>query len=78
MYIYTQDLEDINRHANLVKEVVLECLEREGLLKATAADIGARYAVVLHKKGWLGEFWDKWFSGVKEGGFKISFVRIIG
>lgn len=77
MHIYTQDLEDMNKHANLVKEVVLESLEREGFLKIPAAEIGARYAVILHKKGWLGELWDKWFAGVKEGSFKISFVKIV-
>jgi len=78
MLIYTQDVEDINRHGNIVKEVVLEGLEREGFLKAPAAEIGARYAIIIHKKGWLGELWDKWFAGIKDGGFKVSFVKIVG
>lgn len=78
MDIYGQDLEALNRHANVVKEVVLEGLEEEGFLKGSAAEIGARYAVILHKKGWLGQFWDKWFAGIKEGSFKISFVKIVG
>jgi len=77
MYIYTQDAEDVNKHANLIKEVILESLEREGLLKGSAAEVGSRYAVMLHKKGWLGELWDKWFSGIKEGNFKVSFVKIV-
>lgn len=78
MNIYGQDLEALNKHANIIKEVVLEGLEREGLLKAPAAEVGARYAVILHKKGWLGQFWDKWFTGINEGSFKISFVKIVG
>lgn len=78
MDIYGQSLEDLNKHANLVKEVILESLEKEGFLKAPATEIGSRYAVILHKKGWLGQFWDKWFSGIKEGAFKVTFVKIIG
>ena len=77
MHLYTLDVDDMQKNANIIKECVLVGLEREGLLKGAAADIGTRYAVVLHKKGWFGQFLEKLFDGIKEGSFKITFVKII-
>jgi hypothetical protein len=71
--MYVQDYEnEMLKNANAVKEVVLWALEREGLLTKPAAEIGERYAIVLHKKGWFGVLWDKWFDGIKDGNLKIT------
>lgn len=78
MIVYTLDAEDMLKNANVIKEVVLNGLEAQGFLKpGQAKEIGEQYGVVLHKKGWMGEFWDKWFAGIKEGSFRISFVKIV-
>lgn len=78
MVVYTLDAEDMTRNANVIKETVLSGLEAQGFLKpGQALEISEKYAVILHKKGWLGSFWDKWFEGIKEGSFRISFVKIV-
>lgn len=77
MFVITQDTEDIIRNANVVKEVVLLALEREGLLLKPAAEIGPLYAVVLHKKGWFGQMWDKWFNATEKDTFKVVMVKIV-
>ncbi len=78
MYVYTLDSEDIQKNANVIKEVILKGLEHEGYIKSgDATKIGELYAIVLHKKGWFGEWFDKHFLGIKEGSFRISFVKIV-
>jgi len=78
MIVYTTDPDEIQKNANTVKEVVLAALEREGFLKlGMALEIGEKYAVVLHKKGWFGEWFNKHFLGIKEGSFRISFVKLV-
>jgi hypothetical protein len=76
--LYTQDTEEMLQNANAVKETILYALEREGLLKKPAQEIGEAYAIILHKRGWLGKFWLKWFDGVKEGAaIKCDLVKIV-
>jgi len=78
MYVYTTDAQEINKNANTIKEVVLNGLQREGVItKEKADEIASKYAIVMHKKGWLGQLWDKWFEGIKEDSFRITFVKII-
>lgn len=78
MIMYTLGSEDMTQNANIIKEVVLSGLENQGFLKpGQAKELGERYAIVMHKKGWLGQLWDKWFEGIKEGSFRISFVKIV-
>jgi hypothetical protein len=77
MFIYTQDAETMLKNANVVKEVVLGALEREGLLTKKAEEIAPLYAIVMHKRGWLGQFWDKWFEGVEKDSFRVTFVKIV-
>ncbi len=76
--MYTHDTEEMLRNANVVKEALLCGLEREGLLKKSAQEIGETYAIVLHKRGWLGKFWLKWFAEFKEeAAIKCDLVKIV-
>ena len=77
MYVYSISAEDMTKNANVVKETVLAGLEREGLLKKAAKEIAEEYAIVIHKRGWMGSLWDKWFEGVEKDCFRVSFVKVI-
>lgn len=57
--IYSMDIEDLTKNANIVKEAVLSALEKDGLLKKPAEDIASEYAIVISKAGWLGTLWKK-------------------
>lgn len=59
MEIYSMDATDFTQHANQVKEILLDALERDGLLKESAANIAVTYAVVVSKPGWLGSLWKR-------------------
>lgn len=54
MGMYTVEAEDYTRNANVIKEVLLQALERDGLLTKKASEIAASYAVVARKRGWFG------------------------
>jgi hypothetical protein len=78
MEIYSQGLEDMMRQANVVKDTVLEALEKEGLLKKPAKEIGEQYAVVIHKRGWLGHFMAKWFGdGEAAKSLRVNMVKVL-
>jgi hypothetical protein len=78
MMLYTMDPSDVQKNANIVKEVVLAGLEKEGFLeKGKAVEIGSKYAIIMHERGWLGALLDKWFDGIKEKSLRITFVKII-
>lgn len=66
MQIYSLDVEDLTKNANIVKEAVLAALEKDGLLKKPATEIAEEYAIVISKPGWLGKFWKKLHQGNAE------------
>lgn len=76
-YLYSFDSEEMLKNANVVKDIVLGALEREKLLTKSAAEIGEKYAIVLHQRGWFGRFWNKWFEGTKEDALQVHFVKIV-
>lgn len=65
MTVYSLTTEDMTRDANLVKELLLTKLEKEGLLKKPAAEIAQEYVVTFSKPGWFGSLFDK-ITGKKE------------
>lgn len=72
------DMGQLQTNANTIKEILLEGLEKEGLLKGTAKEIGSKYAVVAHKKGWLGKLLGRLFNGAGEGmDIKVTLVKIV-
>ena len=75
--IYSFDQEEMVRQANIIKETVLEGLEKEGLLKATAKEIAEHYVVFIHKKGWLGALFSKWFGDADDNCFRVNFFKAI-
>lgn len=62
---------------NLVKQQVLDGLEKECLLKGSAAQIGEQYAVIIHKRGWLGRCMEKFFGDRAPDTMNVSFVKVI-
>ena len=75
MYMYSMDTETMLSNANTAKEVVLAGLEAEGLLKGTAKEIGEKYALVAHKKGWFGSLWSRMFEGKKDDAMLMTLVK---
>jgi hypothetical protein len=77
MYSYTTGgVEDLTVKCNLVKEVLLEALERDGLLKKLATEIARDYAVILAEPGWLGRLFRK-IAGEKEGSISIRIMKVV-
>jgi hypothetical protein len=77
MKIYQFDYEEMTRQANTIKEAVIEGLEKEGLLKGSAKEISEHYVVFVHKRGWLGELFAKWFGDSNDSIFRVNFFKAI-
>lgn len=76
--ICSSDSEEMVTQANIIKDVVLEALEREGLLTKPAKEIGEMYAVVFHKRGWFGACWAKCFGDEKRDNyFRINLLKSV-
>ncbi len=60
---------DMTSLANQAKEQILFALANEDLLKGDPEEIASQYAIVLHKKGWLGSLWDRIRGTDKDGTF---------
>ncbi len=75
MNMYSMTEADLTANANAVKEAVLRGLEREGLLKG-ADDLATKYAIVIHKKGFLGKLFDK-LTGAGDDQLAVTFVKIV-
>lgn len=75
---YTLSLEELTGNANSIKEVLLNVLDREGLLKEPAETLNSKFAVVIHQKGFFGRVIDK-LRGVSDDSenLQISIVRVL-
>lgn len=62
--------------ANQVKEVLLLSLEREGALSKPAQELLENYAIVVSKKGWLGQCLDRILGG-EPNAMRLTLVKII-
>lgn len=77
MYTYSvSDIGDLTTKCNLTKEVLLEALERDGLLKKPAVEICSEYAVVLSQPNWLGRLFRK-IAGEGEGHVTIRIMKAV-
>lgn len=78
MYLYSATIEEMTTNANIVKESLLAALDREGLLKKSAEELAKEYAIILHKKSWLGRAWDSLFDNLAKGtDIRVDVVRRI-
>ncbi len=75
MNIYSMTLEDLMRNANIAKDELLGALERDGLLKSTAEEVGEKYAVILYKPGWLGRLFNR-LKGEKDA-FRVTVMKVV-
>lgn len=58
MYSFTET--DMQINANLVKDVLLRALENDGVIaEGEAVSLGSKYAVLVGKKGFFGQIYDK-------------------
>ncbi len=80
-HLYSMSPENLLTNMNVAKDVLLAGLEREGLLKGMAKEIGEKYGLVIHKKGWFGSLWERLFGGMKDEkgaeGFRVTMVKIV-
>ena len=67
---------DVQSLANQVKEVLLLSLEREGALNKSAQELLENYAIVVSKKGWLGQYLDRILGG-NPNDMRLTLVRVI-
>lgn len=67
---------DIQTNANVVKEMVLTQLAKDGHIN-NPIELSEEYAVVVVKKGWLGRMIDKYFfrDGEKDV-VKLAIVKV--
>ena len=78
MKTYTQDLENFNTNANLVKEQLLWALAKEGFITdKQAIDIASSYSVLITEKGMLGKMVDKFLKRTDEKAPNVTVVRVI-
>lgn len=57
--VWTFDLSDLTQTANSIKELLLEDLERRGLLNGTADQLSKRLVIVAHTPNLLGKLLSK-------------------
>jgi len=74
MKYYTQSHADFMANGNIVKEELLRVLEKDGLLKDTAENIGTKYLVIFAEPSWFGKMISKLFN--KEDKLVIQIVKM--
>lgn len=67
---------EVQSLANQVKEVLLLSLEQEGVLNKPAQELLESYAIIISKKGWLGQCLDRIIGG-NPNDMRITLVRVI-
>ena len=69
MMSYSEDIVSLTSQANLVKEIVINRLFLDGLLKDISRDkldaLIAKYVVIVAEQGMLGKIWQK-LEGTKD------------
>lgn len=50
------------KNANNIKDLILETIEKEGYLRASAQELSAKFVIVLKNKGLFGRIYDKIFK----------------
>lgn len=76
MRVFTLDIEEFTKNANVIKEEVLKALERDGLLKKSAVEIGEDYAVVISEPGWFGKMFHK-LKGEDKAALRIYVMKAV-
>lgn len=74
--VMTSSIEETTQNCNVVKEILLEALERDGLLTKPAAEIAQDYAVILAQPGWLGRLFRK-VTGEKDGCWTVRILKSV-
>jgi hypothetical protein len=74
--MYTFDELQLTEALNNGKDELLRMLEREGLLKKTAEEIGQDYALIIRKKNMLGTIIEKLFP-IGEKDARVSVVKVL-
>ncbi len=77
IYSYTEA--SLTVFANQAKELIIAALHAEGLLKegSDIEEVAGKYALVVHRKGWLGERWDEYCDTGKEDGLFFAIVKSV-
>jgi len=77
--IYSYSEVSLTAFANQAKELIIQALYAEGLLKegSDLEEIAGKYALVVHRKGWLGDRWDKFCNTEREDGVFFAIVKSV-
>lgn len=66
---------DLTKICNQSKELFVSAMVNNGFLtKEQGKEIKENYAIIVKKKGWLGEMWDK-VRGAEEDGMQLAVVK---
>lgn len=74
--VHKSNIQELTKDCNVVKEVLLEALERDGLLKKPASEISENYAVILAASGWFGRLFRK-LTGEKDQVVTVVIVKSV-
>jgi hypothetical protein len=69
---YSLDVAGLTEAFNNVKDSLLDTMQRDGII-ADAEALGGKYIVVVHKKGWFGQAYDKLFGKDDDKPDKLKF-----
>jgi hypothetical protein len=58
-FAYMMDAEELQNFANKVKEILLQRMDAEGHLATGSEELVTKYAVVVHKPGFLGKLLER-------------------
>lgn len=75
MEVFNFTADDLTTESNKVKELLLQELERQGLLRVPASKVCSEWAIVVHKPSWFGQVISKAIGGANE--YKFSIVKLI-
>ena len=76
MHLYQYTESELTEFANQVKEALLVTLHLEGEFSSAKADeLAGSHAVIVHKKGFLGKWWDKVHGNDSDEKLYVSVIK---
>jgi len=74
-YQYIYSTLELQKVFNQVKDIVIQQLENDNLLKDSAENIGSTYCLCINKKGLFGKFVDKLLGNNSETDLTIIILK---
>lgn len=74
MELYSLSTEDMIQNANGAKEVLLQALERDGVI-LNADELSKKYVIVFKPRGMFGKLWDAFTKSEKHDGHLVQCLK---